>query len=182
MTLSRAEKSQFVKDGYVIRHVRLDPELQERAIDLTWQNVDPRLLRDNPESWNGDVADSCRVASIAKRRGRVKLRESVRETPWLVDMIYGNDEIRAVIADLLGPKGGPRKYIRGLYRTSPRRARASGSMAGWTGILSRCAASSICPTSRGAAAASPCGKEATGSCGTASVAMQAGPSTTAWTG
>ena len=119
MALTAEEKDFFAQRGYLVRRVGLDPEQINRAIDLVWQNVDPKLKRDDPSSWVGDIEDSCRVASIAKRRGRIKLRENVRDTPFLRSMIYDNAEVSEVVRDLLGPKGRPRSHIRGLYPIFP---------------------------------------------------------------
>lgn len=119
MSLTTEEKDFFAQRGYLVRQVRLDPQQAGRAIDLMWANVDPKLRRDDPSSWVGDVRDSCRVASIAKRRGRVKLRENVRAAPFLREMIYGNPDVLEIVKDLLGPSGKPRAHIRGLYPIFP---------------------------------------------------------------
>ncbi len=97
MTLTAGERKQFVERGYVVRQLRLDPVAVARAIDLTWEHMDPRFQRDAPDTWRGEVQDSCRVETIEKRRGRVKLRECVNRTPWLTEMIYGHPEVQAVI-------------------------------------------------------------------------------------
>jgi hypothetical protein len=119
MVLTARERRQFVEKGWLVRQIDLDPALAARAIGLAWQHLDPRLVRDDPSTWHGEVKDSCHVMTMKARRGRVKLRECVNKTPWLRDMMFANPEILAVIADLLGPTGGPRKYIRGLYPKFP---------------------------------------------------------------
>ncbi len=119
MGLTAREKQLFVRGGFVVKHFPLDPQRVQDAIDLTWSHIDTRFDRNDPDSWVGEIEDSCRVAAIAKRRGRVKLRECVRTFPWLVDMVYGRAEILEIVQDLLGPKGQPRKYMRGLYPIFP---------------------------------------------------------------
>jgi hypothetical protein len=119
MTLSKSERRQFVEKGYVVRQVAFDRERVHQAIDLTWAQIDPRWHRDDPDTWHGEIEDSCHVMSVEERRGRLKFRECVKRTPWLIDTIYGNAHINAVIRDLLGPTGGPRRFIRGLYPNFP---------------------------------------------------------------
>ena len=119
MQLTRSERRQFVEKGYLVRQVAMDRDRVRDAIDLTWAQIDPRWKRDEPDTWRGVIEDSCHVKSVQERRGRLKFRECVKRTPWLVDMIYGNQHVRSVIHDLLGPKGGPRKFIRGLYPNFP---------------------------------------------------------------
>ncbi len=117
--LSTEEKAQFVERGYVIKQIDLNQDVIDRAVDLTWSHVESHFERDNPDSWVGEIADSCRIAPISKRRGRLKFRECVRDTDWLVDMVYGDQQIKGWVESLLGPKGGPRNKIRGLYPIFP---------------------------------------------------------------
>lgn len=129
--LSDREKRRFVEDGYLVKRISLSDETVAKAIDLAWNHIEPHFVRDDPDTWQGDITDSCRTAGIAKRRGRVKLRECVRNEPWLVDVIYGNPEITAMIQSLLGPNGGPRRSIRGLYpifRSPTSSSRLAGGM------------------------------------------------------
>jgi len=120
--LSAHEIGRFRDDGFIVRRIALDPVLQDQAIALTWDEVrkmNPEFVRDEPWTWTGEATDSCRVAPMAKRRGRIKLREQVRDTPWLAAMIREDDQILAPIRSLLGAKGMPRRKIRGLYPIFP---------------------------------------------------------------
>lgn len=117
--LCDAELAQFVNDGYIIRRIALPDSALQAARDLAWQHIEPPFERGRPESWHGEITDSCITATIHDRRGRVKLRECVRDEQWLVDLIFKDARIANWIQNLLGPKGGPRAAIRGLYPIFP---------------------------------------------------------------
>ena len=69
------------------------------------------------------MTDSCRIAAIPKRRGRVKLRECVQNEPLLRQTVFENDEVTEVIEGLLGPTAFPRPKPQALPRPQSRRAR-----------------------------------------------------------
>ena len=120
--LTQAEVNKFMNDGYITRQLNLDRADIDAAIDMSWRHVtqmNPHFDRADPTSWTGDVTDSCRVAAIPKRRGRVKLRQCVHDEPLLRRMIFENPEIDAVTHGLLGPQAVPRSKPRGLYPLFP---------------------------------------------------------------
>lgn len=120
--LSRHEMKSFINNGFLTRQVSFDPSDIDEAIEMSWRKVidmNPSFDRNDPSTWTGEVTDSCRVAAIPKRRGRVKLRECVMKEPLIRKLVHENEEILTVVRALLGPKATPRKTPRGLYPLFP---------------------------------------------------------------
>lgn len=117
--LSERDKRQFVRRGYVVKQLDFDPALIARTIDLAWEHMDPRMVRDDPATWQGEVTDSCHTRPLYEREGRVKLRQCVQRIRWLADIIQADPRILAMVRDLIGPDAVPRRTIRGLYPVFP---------------------------------------------------------------
>jgi hypothetical protein len=117
--LSDEQKASFILDGYCTVSTDMSPEWANWAIDLTWSQIDTHFDRSDPSTWIGEVQDDCRLATIAKRRGRLKFKDNVSRHPELMRAMYGEGQIMSAVRDLIGARCVGRHAIRGLYPIFP---------------------------------------------------------------
>lgn len=99
----------FRKNGYLLLHDVLDPDLMARARDSVWEVAPPELKRDDPESWVGAFADN---------RWQWKYRDRGHED-WMIDLLARSPAVRGAAADLLGPDLEEAERVRGVYCIFP---------------------------------------------------------------
>ena len=117
--LTDEQKISFIRDGFCTVQTNLDPAWANWAIDLTWSQIDSHFDRNDPTTWVGEVADDCRSASVATRRGRLKFKNNVFKHPELMNMMYGEGQIMTAVRDLIGDACVGRHATRGLYPIFP---------------------------------------------------------------
>jgi hypothetical protein len=117
--LTQEQLSAFARNGFL--HVRnlIDPQTCAELVDHTWTRMPPEWTRDDPESWSGEMADSCHIADLRIRRGLLQFQKG--------DLIGHPVVARAFSADALGGRlgqallGAPlaAMRLRGLYAIVP---------------------------------------------------------------
>lgn len=117
--LTQEQLSAFARNGFL--HVRglIDPETCADLVNHTWTRMPPEWSRDDPDSWSGELADSCHVADLRIRRGLLQFQKG--------DLIGHPTVARAFSADAIGGRlghallGAPlaAMRLRGLYAIVP---------------------------------------------------------------
>jgi hypothetical protein len=114
------EVARFTSEGFLVLRRVLDPTGVVAARDRIWEGLPERFRRDDARSWHGLVEDESGTRDLLDRKGRVKLRGTLRGDPALLALLPENPVIRATVATLLAPRAAARpQTVRGIYLTFP---------------------------------------------------------------
>lgn len=117
--LTQEQLSAFARNGFLQVKNMVDPKTCAELVDHTWTRMPPEWSRDDPDSWSGELSDSCHVADLRIRRGLLQFQKG--------DLIDNPVVTRAFSAQAIGGDlgrallGAPlaAMRLRGLYAIIP---------------------------------------------------------------
>lgn len=117
--LTTDEVSFFARNGYLRVPDMVSAQDCEELIEETWKLLPPTWSRNEPDTWTGEVTDSCHRSSIAFRGGHVKFQKKTYPAREIYARVFGpSGKLGQVAHALIGFQLGPMRQ-RGLYAIVP---------------------------------------------------------------
>ncbi len=118
-SVGRDELMAFARDGYLHLRGIIPQSSCDYLIERTWSKLPDHWVKNDPQSWCGDVQDSCHLADLNYRRGLVKFQKGELVEDQVIHKSFGAGSPLEQIA--LGLIGRPLRQlrVRGLYPNIP---------------------------------------------------------------
>ncbi|MGR9437923.1 hypothetical protein ACU8OP_23400 [Rhizobium leguminosarum] len=88
-SVGRDELMAFARDGYLHLRGIIPQSSCDYLIERTWSKLPDHWVKNDPQSWCGDVQDSCHLADLNYRRGLVKFQKGELVEDQVIHKSFG---------------------------------------------------------------------------------------------